>query len=431
MHRSHKKISIVGLAIWSLATLFFFYEFFLRVVLGTFANRLMIDLHLGAEEFSILGAAYYFTYSIMQTPVGLLVDRFGVRLLVTFATAICAFGVLWFSFSDTFLPALISRLLIGFGSAFAFVALLVLALNWFPVEQFSIFAGTAQFLGAIGPLLAGGPTALLLNAVNGNWRLILLGVGFFGLALAVLLGIFIRNRPKGCKTCIVFIETTEPLKQRLQQLFQNKQVWIIVLFAACAYVSMPLLGAYWGTTYMESRGFSKSAAATITSMIWLGLATGSLSLGKISDLLKRRKPVLCSAALLGTIISAIILYISPDDEYVLVPLFFLLGFSSAAQVVSFPTIAEHVPKKLHSTAIGFNNTVITLFAGILPPFASSLIQEARELTPHPTGLLYTQEDFTIGLSLMPIVYIAAFFIALIGIRETYCRQQHEVHKISR
>ncbi len=431
MTASEKKISFIGLAIWSLTTLFFFYEFFLRVVLGTFASKLMLDLHLGAEEFSILGAAYYITYSLMQTPVGLLVDKFGVRLLVTVATAICAFGVLWFSFSDTFIPALISRFLIGFGSAFAFVSLLVLALNWFPAEQFSVFSGTAQFLGAIGPLLAGGPTAILLEALHGDWRLILLWVGIFGVFLSVMLGFFVRNKPKGSKKKIIYIETTEPIKQRLSQLLKNNQVWIIVCFAAFAYVSMPLLGAYWGTTYLESRGFNKSSAATITSMIWLGLATGSLTLGKISDIFKRRKPVLCLSTLLGAVISAVILYFSPNDQIILIPLFFLLGYASSAQVVSFPTITEHVPAKLKATAIGFNNTAITLFAGILPPFASSLIQDARELTPHPTGILYTQSDFTIGLSMMPIVYIIAFFLALFGIRETFCRPQQEVHKISR
>ena len=78
-------ISALGLLIWGLAAFFFLYEFFLRTFIGSVAHQVIHDLRLNAETFAILGSAYYIAYGVMQVPVGILVDKFGVKLIMTFA----------------------------------------------------------------------------------------------------------------------------------------------------------------------------------------------------------------------------------------------------------------------------------------------------------------------------------------------------------
>ena len=426
MQENHKAFSIVGIFIWGLACLYYFYEFFLRVFLSTIATDVMQELDLQAEEFAMLGSAYYLTYGIMQTPVGILVDKYGVRLLLSIACFICNLGVFGFVVSYSFWPALISRFLIGFGSSFAFVALLALALNWFPRKHFGMLTGLTMLLGAVGPFLAGAPLSYLLEHVNNNWRLVLSVIGVFGVLLNLLLILFIRTTPKGHKQQIIFLSKTEPLWARIKELIKNTQVWWIVIYAGAIYATLPLLGAFWGTTYLQTKGFDRSTAAFITSMMWLGLAFTSLAAGKFSDSLKRRKVPLFFTAFLGILVTTVLLYSETNSIALLSILFFLIGSSASGQSVSFATITEHVPKKLSATAIGLNNTFIMFSGSIIPPIASYLIQSAAGDTIH-----FTEQNFEVGLSIMPILFTIALLVALIGIKETYCRQQHELFFINR
>lgn len=422
-----KSIRLFGLIVFLLATLFFFEEFFLRVFLGTIANDIMKDFKLNAEQFSILCAAYYIPYAIMQIPVGILVDKFGVKPFLILATAICGLGVFQFCFTDTFYLGFLGRVLIGFGSSFAFVSLIVLAINWFPQKHIGFFSGLAQFLGAVGPLLAGAPLALLLIKVNGNWRLILSFIGGFSFVLCLLIAFILKDKPKGQPAAIIFIPTKEPLGKRIFSLLKNFQIWFLILTAGLGYVSIPLLGAYWGTSYLQSRGFSNITASSIISMIWLGYGVSCPIIGKMSDKIKRRKPFIVIGPLIGIITTLIILFIPIHQASLLYPLFLLTGVAGGCQSLTFPMINEKIQENLQGTAIGLNNTSIMAMGAIIPPFASSLMHTNQTL--QNSNYIYTTADFLRGLSIMPILFLLAFLIAFFGIRETFCRSQEKVHHL--
>ena len=426
---THKKldVTLLGVLVLALATLYYFYELFLRVILGTIATEIMFDLHLGAEQFALIGSAYYLTYSIMQTPVGILVDRYGVRILLSLACIICNVGVFGFAFANGFMFALICRFLIGLGSAFAFVSILMLALNWFPRHLFAFLAGLIQFLGSIGPFLGGAPLSYMLSKMNNNWRLALIYIGIFGIVLNLLIALFVRTFPKGNKADLIFLQRGESLFKKLKELVKNVQVWWTVFFAGCIYSAMPVLGAFWGTSYLRSRGFDRGMSAFIISMIWIGLAVGCPSIGKLSDSMKRRKSPLIFVSLLGVFVSSFVLYSRAQSEILLCSLFFLIGFACSGQSLSFAIITEHVPKKLHATAIGLNNSMITFFATIVPPIVSILIQSASPAN----AKVFSEAAFEKGLLVLPICYFLAFLLVIFGVKETFCRQQNELFPLER
>ncbi len=73
--------------------------------------------------------------------------------IITIATAICALSTIAFGLTDNLLMACVARLMIGFGSAFAAVGAMKLAVNWFAPERFALLTGimvTIGMLGAIG-----------------------------------------------------------------------------------------------------------------------------------------------------------------------------------------------------------------------------------------------------------------------------------------
>jgi MFS family permease len=425
MRRVHSRF--IGLFICLLAALFFLYEFFLRVFISTISIDVMREMHLNAQMFSIMGAAYFFMYDLMQIPVGVLIHRFGMRLLLILAVFFAALGSIWFSFSYGFSQAFFSRLLMGFGSSFAYVCLLVLALNWLPRNHFGFIVGIANLFGVIGPMLAGGPLAFFLKYFNNDWRIVLLGVGIFGLLFAGLIGFVVRDGPVKKENGLIYIDPyTESLRIHLKRLLKNFQVWSIVLYAGMLYSCLPLLGAYWGTAYLQLRGMERVAAASISSCLWLGVAVSAPLLGMISDRIKRRKPILCGCALLGVFASFCIIYMPVVRPSIFAYLFCCIGVASSGTSISFAVMSEHVSRKNHATAIGLNNTLL-FFPALIPIITGFLIEESARAR-YSIGE-YILSDFQHGLFLMPLLYSAAFFIAFFVIEETFCRQRLDMIQV--
>lgn len=422
---AEKKFSWYGLFIWVLVVLYFVYEYALRVITSPVSVEMMESLSLTAEQFAMIGSAYYVTYAFMQIPVGFILDRISARLLVTFACALCGLSMLWLGLSHGFYAAYISRLLMGVGSSFGYLAVMFVTLNWFARKDFAFLTGLGQFFGALGPMIAGAPLAYLVQQYGGNWRIPFTYIAIFGIALAVLISIFLRNKPKTSQS-IVFLEKHEPFAKKLLSLVSTTQIWLLILYASLVYVSVPLLGAFWGPAYLESTGIPRTKAALITSFIWLGLAAGSPLLGKLSDLMGKRKPIIVYASLLGIFATGAILYLPIQNSFLLSLFFFLVGFAGASQCLSYAVIVEHSPPAIKTTGLGITNSAVMLASAIIPLFATSLIQGvAGDTDKIPSAA------FIAGLSIMPLLFICTFLISLLGIKETFCRVQNQIHHIKR
>ena len=81
---------------------FYCYEFIFRIIPGVLQTELSTALgHISATTFGQISALYYFAYSPMQMPVGMLMDRFGPRRLLTFACICCTVGSWMFTLTSS------------------------------------------------------------------------------------------------------------------------------------------------------------------------------------------------------------------------------------------------------------------------------------------------------------------------------------------
>ena len=110
--------------IWSLAVCFYFYEYILRVAPSVMISNILSSFNIKAGVFGTIVAFYLYAYAPMQLPVGILMDRFGVRKLLSLATIICGLGSILFGLSHAVWIADISRFCIGAGSACAFIGMI-------------------------------------------------------------------------------------------------------------------------------------------------------------------------------------------------------------------------------------------------------------------------------------------------------------------
>ncbi len=144
-------------------------NYFDRVNLSVAHAALITTFAISNITFGYLSAAYNWTYALCQLPVGVVLDKFGVRRVGRISSFVWSVA----SFAAAITPNLggffAARLLLGVGEAPTFPANAKAIGYWFPAKErssaTSIFDGSAKFASAIGVPLIG----MLLLKVGWRW----------------------------------------------------------------------------------------------------------------------------------------------------------------------------------------------------------------------------------------------------------------------
>jgi MFS family permease len=412
------KATIYGWIFFTLAGCFFLYEFFLRSSMGAMEDIFRHDLGTNSATVAFISSAYFLAYSIMQIPVGILIDKFGVRKMGTVAVLVTAVGCLLFSMSHTVMGAWWGRFGIGFGSAFAFVMMFKIILDWFPGKYLGFMGGMTQVLGIIGPILAGAPFAYALTVTNDDWRGIFHIVVLIGVVLAIVYWLVVRDKIKS-NISDLDVKPKEHTIAKLKKLIKIKQLWAAAVFAFFVYPAIEVIGSLFGVPFMQHHGFSLNDAAGSVSFVWLGLGLGSPFVGWISDRLQKRKPVLTMCAVFGALITLAIVWGGMTSLTLFSGLFFLLGVATGAQTLSFTIVVENVPRELEGTAVGFNNMFVLMGAAIGQMFSGWMLHYSQG-----AGGVHNLLGYQIALSVCVGSFVVAILLSHFFIKETACKRQY-------
>ena len=118
------------------------------------------------------------TYAGMQIPVGVLVDRFGSRIMIASGALVMAAGQVVLALVDTPLEVIGARILVGAGDAMTFISVLRLIPAWFASRQVPLVTQLTGLLGQVGQIASTIPLVALLAGVGWQWSY--LGAGRWG-----------------------------------------------------------------------------------------------------------------------------------------------------------------------------------------------------------------------------------------------------------
>ena len=166
-------------------------NYFDRVNLSVSHAALVGSFGISTIAFGYLSGAYNWTYAMCQLPIGVVLDRFGVRKvgrISTFLWSVASFGAAITPNLGGFFAA---RLVLGVGEAPTFPANAKAVGMWFPKSErstaTSVFDASAKFASAIGVPLLG----MLLLKVGWRWSFALTGV--ISLLYFVLFSVIYRD----------------------------------------------------------------------------------------------------------------------------------------------------------------------------------------------------------------------------------------------
>ncbi len=357
-------------------------SFFHRIAPAALAGDLTRAFAINGAVLGTLAATYFYVYTLLQIPVGVLADTLGPRRILTAGSLIAGIGSLAFALAPTWEIAAAGRTLVGVGVSVAFIALLKVSAVWFPANRFATLNGITLFAGNLGAVIAGAPLAWLVTQTS--WRVIFIVLALLSVGLGVATWLRVRDRPEDMgfapvsATAVAGTTTNAHWTRALSRVVANPATW------PGFFVNVGIGGSYlafaglWAVPYLvDTYGMSQVTAAQHGSVLLLGVAFGALIIGALSDRLGNRRGVMRVCAFLYA------LSWLPWLLHVQWPLaatlgwFLLMGLLIPGFTLAW-TVAKEVNRPEHSgIATSVVNVGIFLGTGILQPLVGWVLDRGR------------------------------------------------------
>lgn len=418
--------SAIPWIIWSVAGLYYFFEIILRTLPSTMSHTLMDIFQINATSLSVLTSfCYYVIYTLMQIPAGLMVDRYSVKKVLFFACLSCIFGFILFNSTRNFHIAEFGRLVIGFGSAFAYVSALKVASVWLSRRHFGLATTIIDSLGMLGAMFADDILARLniTSGIESSFHL-LIGIGLF---IALLIIFVLKDTPdrKIKNKYEVSLNTHDKTNifKKIVFIAKNPQIWLIGIIGCLFYLPSAVLGDLFGIPFLEKvYHLSRESAPLCMSVFFAGWIVCGPLFGAYSDRIGRRCAPITITMFVEAILFSILLYMPmltshrlPD--YALYSLFFSMGAALGTHPLVFALAKESYSNKIAGTVVAFANTLIMLSGLLITPFVGYLLDYSH----HSIGKIgvqhYTTANYTFALSLIPIALVICV-ILMVFVKET-------------
>ena len=362
----HAVAAPTATAAWLIAAFFYFYQYLDRTAPSVMAPQLMGAFGLDAAGLSVLLSLFYYAYAPFSLIAGAAMDQLGPRRTAPIAAATVGAGCFLFATGVRPLAA-VGSLLQGAGAVFAIVSAAYIATTSFAPSKSATLLGATQMIGmaggaagqfVVGPAIAGGL----------DWNEFWGAMGFFGLAIAGLLLVFLPPRQDdGRHGGGADRPSLAGAGQAIVSVVRNPQSILCGLIAGLMFAPTTVFSMVWGVRFLqEGHGAPYIEAVMRSAAVLVGWIVGCPLLGALSDRLGRRKPVIVGA---GAALLACLLLIlhGPPGMFPPYSLGFLAGVASGAAMLPYSVIKEANPRRYAGAATGVISCINFSVTALLGP----------------------------------------------------------------
>lgn len=407
------------------AALFFFYEFIQMNMFNTISADLMADFSINATQLGNLSSIYFYASLLFLPFAGMLLDRFSTRRIILTTILLCTFGIGALSFTHSITLAYFFRFISGIGSAFCFLSSIRLASRWFSANKMALVSGLIVTMAMTGGMVAQTPLTLLVN--HFGWRHALLFDSFLGLIITCIIFSVVQDYPPH-----VTADENQHYRQQLQSIgllgswraaYCNLQNWLCGIYTCALNLPCALLGAIWGNLYLvQTQHLTTMQASYATSMLFVGTIIGGPIAGWISDKMRRR----CLPMIIGVILSLTlmltIMCVPGLSVTAYMLLFFLLGFITSTQIISYPLVAESNTHALTATSVSVVSFCAIVGYAVFQPLFGWVMDQHWQGTMVNNVRIYSPLAYHYALMIIPIGFVVAL-LAVFFMRESYCQRK--------
>src|SRR5262245_54380377 len=257
----------------------YYLSYLYRSINALIAGDLVAELGLTAADLGLLTSVYFLLFAAVQLPCGVLIDRYGPRLIDSALLLVAAAGSLLFALADDVATLLVGRALIGLGVAVGLMAGLKAIVLWFPPERVALANGWYIMLGALGALSATGPAELVVQSIGWRGLFTILAAASALVALLVLLVVPERDQAPAAASS---------RKIGFLAIFGDPRFRRLAPLAAIGIGTSFSLQGLWAAPWLtDVAGFDRSAVVEHLTLMAAVLAASALLLGVLAERLRR------------------------------------------------------------------------------------------------------------------------------------------------
>ena len=385
--------------IWSVALAVYTVAVFHRTSLGVAGLVAAERFDISASQLATFTVVQLIVYAGMQIPVGVLLDRFGSRLLLIIGLSLMTVGQLWFAFAHSFEMGLAARVLLGIGDAMIFTSMLRLVALWFHVNQAPVITQVRGLVGLLGAGAAATPLAVALD--RWGWdRTFSIAAGA-GSVLLIGLVVVVKDSPYTG-------EAVEKIKMRalrrtLAEVWGNPGTRLGVWIHFTGQFGATVFTLLWGYPFLvEGQGLSPGVAGGLLITLTLASMVAGPIIGSLTGRLpyRRSQIVLCIVATIVIAWSTVLAWPGRAPLPVLVLLVCALAFGGPGSMVGFDLARSFHPSDRLGRATGVIN-IGGFFASLVTMALIGLILDQR--APGGPGT-YTLTDFKVAMSVQFLLW---------------------------
>lgn len=398
---------------WLFPLLFFAYQFILRLWPGLMMHQIMEQFSIDASHFGVLAAFYYYGYAGMQIPVAIFLDKFSPRYTIFTCAVVCGVANLLFTYTDNFYLAVISRFLIGGGSAVGFLGVSKVVSEWFSREQYAKMIGFSFTFGLMGAIYGGRPVNMLIERYS--WQNVALTLSLIAIAIGILTYIALKSPKTQGEEVLV-----EEISMRgFKKILTSPLLWSIGVSNFLMVGSLEGFADVWGIQYlMTAYDISKGDAASLTSLVFFGMLFG----GPCLTILARRIGNYAVIAVCGIGMALVFLLLLTNHSYhpVMLPIvFFLLGILCCYQVPVFALGSNFVSVSELGVTVAFLNCINMLGGSFFHTAIGKIMDIFWVGALNNDGVrLYDLAAYQYGLSIIPLSACVGVLMILISYVKT-------------
>lgn len=400
--------------------------FLQRSSLGVAAVEATQRFEIAATALSTLAVVQLVVYAALQVPTGVLLDRVGPKFLLAVGASLMMLGQTTLALSDTFVIALVGRVLVGAGDAMTFISGIRLLASWFTGRRLTFVSQLFGSLGQFGQLLSAVPLALALHTIG--WTPTYLSAAALSAIALIALVVIVTDGPSAqleSRDVQSWSDSVDHLRTALARPGTQLGFWSHFVTQS----SLTTFALLWGFPFLSvALGYGPSGAAglmtiTVASVLVTGPVIGILC---ARFPLRRSNVVIGIVIAMATVWTALLLWPGQPPVWLVVVLLLVIAVGGPGSLIGFDFARSFNPMRAMGSASGIVNMggfLATFIMMFLIGVVLDLIDRAHGGRGVPAQL-YSRESFRIAF-LVQYVVVGVGVLFLVRARRKTRQQLHE------
>jgi MFS family permease len=270
----------------------------IRYSYGTLLPDMLSALNISKAEAGIIYSCYFIAYTILSPVLGILADRFNLRLLLAGFVALMGAGTFLMQYSSSVIQASLFFTIAGIGCAACWAPVMALAQRWINDKRRGMSLSLIDAGSSLGVMVSG--ALVPLAAAVFNWQTSWLILGLAGIFLGVVNLLFIRDFPESQdKSKNLQFQKLKISGASYRRILSDSRFWLTGLAYLLTGFAIIIPFTFLTTFAVRELSFPYSSATLLITIIGAGGLTGKLTLGPSSDKLGRIKIMILCAILIS------------------------------------------------------------------------------------------------------------------------------------